>query len=153
VVRLWEAEAKLGGPAAGTINHLFALYRASPHYLHLAHKTRHEYRLELARLEPRIEDRMVDSLSKAGIIAVRNTRRHRPFAANATLRTLSAILTWGVTTFVARNPVRDIDLLPTQPRDAVWMEEHRTSFMEVAGPHLRRIFATLRYTVQRTANA
>jgi len=35
-------------------------------------------------------------------------------------------------------------------RDAVWLEHQRDAFMEVAGPHLRRAMATLRFTVQRT---
>jgi hypothetical protein len=77
-----------------------------------------------------------------------------PFAANATQRAFSAILTWGIenTPYVERNVVRDVALLPTRARDAIWNEEQRSAFADAAGLHLRRAFYTMLYTVQRTSD-
>ncbi len=155
VVRQWEEEAGQSGPAAGSVDHLFTKYRDSPHFKYeLSDKTRHEYRLEMARLERSIGHRQVASIRKSDVMAIRDARQNTPYGANATLRTLSAIFTWGVANLshVERNPVRDVPLLPTRPGDAVWFAEQREAFMESAGPHLRRGFATLLYTVQRTTD-
>lgn len=155
VVRMSESETRTSGAVAGTVKHLFTRYRESPHFTALGPKTRYDYRLEMARIEDALGARMVGDLRKSDLIALRDSRRHTPVAANAMLRTLSAVLGWGVreVEYVERNPALGVPQLPTQPRDAVWLEEHRVAFMETAGPHLRRAFATLHYTVQRTSDA
>jgi hypothetical protein len=155
VVRLWEAEARHSGPMTGSVNDLFARYRASKHFEALRPKTRYDYRLELARIEEAIGNRPVASVTKQDVLHLRNSRQDKPWAANATVRVFSAVFTWGLAEldFVHSNPALGVSLLPTKPRTAVWTEEQFAAFMEVAEPHLRRVAATLRYTLQRTRDA
>lgn len=155
VVRCWEAESGVSGPLVGTVNHLFSKFRASKHFATLAEKTRYEYRLEMTRLESLIGHHMVDSLKRSILLKIRDERQDTPFAANATIRTFNAILSWGKSecSEFGEKAAPKVGFLPTQPRDAIWSPHHRDAFMNAAPPELRRVFAVLLYTVQRGQDA
>lgn len=155
VVRRWNAEARQSGPMVGSVNDLFARYRASEHFKALAEKTRYDYGNELTRIEDALGERPVSSLTKQDVLRLRNARQHKPWAANATVRVFSAAFTWGLAEvdYVHVNPALGVSLLPTKPRTAVWTEAQFEAFMQAADPHVRRVAATLRYTLQRANDA
>jgi integrase len=141
-------------PGSGTVAALIAEYRESPEWRQLSVATRRDYLRHLADFE-----RVWGALNVAGIeprhvLALRDTRTATPAAANALLRTLSAMISWGVPRgYRSDNPCRHVRKLKVGEGYAPWSWEHIRHFEEhVSTPELWWAAALALYSGQRQAD-
>ena len=91
-----RAERRDPEQVPGSFARLAALYTASPDYTSLADKTRYDYGRVLARLVKALGAFNADAVTRRAIYAIRDGLRATPGEANATMRVIALLYSWGL---------------------------------------------------------
>lgn len=93
----WAAIKRLTepGPSEGSLARMIDCYLASPHFLGLAANTRREYLRYMAGLRAALLTDDADDLRPHHIAEMRDCLGDTPAKANATMRAIGALYTWG----------------------------------------------------------
>ena len=141
-------------PRTGTMAALIAEYRESPEWKELSVATRRDYVRYLGEFERVWGNLKVDGIEPRHVLALRDTRMATPAAANALIRTLSAMISWSVPRgYRADNPCRHVRKLKVGEGYAPWSWEHIRHFEDqVSTPELWWAAALALYSGQRQAD-
>lgn len=157
----WSEYARLKGirtPAASrtSVEALVKAWKASPEWASLAGKTREGYLLACQRITAAWGPLDVRGIEPRHVIALRDRFSATPAAANALLRSMSAMLGWSVPRgWRADNPCREVPLFRTgggyQPWPWPVIETARIE-LEARRPDLWWAMALALYTGQRQSD-
>ncbi len=141
-------------PRTGTMAALIADYRESPEWEELSAATRRDYARHLGEFERIWGNLKVAGIEPRHVLALRDTKTATPAAANALIRTLSAIISWSVPrSYRADNPCRHVRKLKIGQGYAPWSWDHIRHFEEhVSNPELWWAAALALYSGQRQAD-
>jgi len=137
----------------GTMAALVEAYQESAHFNNLADKTKHEYRryhdvfvemwrnVKVARIRPK------------HVLELQEANANTPFKANYMIKTLSALLAWGVPReYSDNNPCREVKALRTGDGWEPWSWDQINHFKAHAAPHIWAVAAFCLYTGQRISD-
>jgi integrase len=152
----WEAYRQCAGepvrkPGAGTFTALIEAYRNSPEWNELAAASRRDYARYLDHIDGAWGRLQVAGVEPRHVLALRDAKAATPAAANFLIRTLSALISWGVPRgFRVDNPCRHVRKLRIGEGYAPWTWEHIAHFREhVSRPELWWATALALYSGQR----
>jgi len=112
---------------------LIADYKASPEWAQMSESTRTDWARYLARIEELWGDLEVAGIEAPEVISLRDLWAHQPATANATLRCLSALMSWSIPRrWRTTNPCEFVPKLKGGPGYAPWPME----FVRLAELHL-----------------
>lgn len=152
--RLEDTVQTLRMPTDHSIAGLVAAYRASSHWLGLAPKTRKGYIRHLDWLAQVFGDLEPASFTPAMAHALLEQGRDRPHEANARIRTLRALWSWGRRTGrCSENPFSAPRLIRTQSRDQIFTDNQIEQFLTACRiPGIKLAFEVAIWTAQRQAD-
>ncbi len=152
----WEAYRACAGepvkkPAAGSFTALVEAYKNSPEWTELSAASRRDYGRYLNHIQTAWGELPVAGVEPRHVLALRDSKSSTPAAANFLIRTLSAVISWGVPRgYRADNPCRHIRKLRIGEGYAPWTWEHIARFREqVSRPELWWAAALALYSGQR----
>ena len=142
------------GPKSGSFAALIAAYHESPEWRELSAATRRGYHHNLAEVAKAWGNLLVAGVEPKHILALRDTKHSTPAAANALIRTLSAVISWGIPRgYRADNPCRHVRKLKIGEGYAPWSWEQIIHFREhVSCQELWWAAAVALYSGQRQAD-
>lgn len=132
---------------------LIQAYQGSPEWDGLAEMTKGKYVRYLRPLTPYVHF-PARELSRKAIVGIRNdlNKQKKPAAANAFVRAVSALYTWGVDNeWVDVNPTARVKPIPGGHFPA-WTPETTAIALDVLPEHLKRLVLLALYTGQRRAD-
>lgn len=154
LIRATEQETPRQGPRVGSFDWLAVSYLASPRLARKAPRTAKGYRKRLDWLRERWGTRNAEGIRRADVARVLADLSHAPFQANATVRVVRLLYSWGRKELGVQgeNPALAPELHPTRPRTQIWDEPRIAAFLAAAPEDMRLAMALLLYTVQRPSD-
>jgi integrase len=142
------------GPRTGSFAALIAAFKESPEWRELSEATRRSYEHNLGEVAKAWGKLLVAGVEPKHILALRDTKQSTPAAANALIRTLSAVISWSIPRgYRADNPCRHVRKLKIGEGYAPWSWEQIIHFREhVSCPQLWWAAALALYSGQRQAD-
>ena len=132
-----------------TIAQMVDRYQRSPDFARLAENTRTQYNIYLTTIDRMIGVAPVADVGRATVRDLLDKMADRPGAANATLRTLRALFTWGKKReLVSINPASDIELHEAKDYEP-WPEQLVAEAFESEDRRVRIAVNLLFFTAQR----
>lgn len=149
-----DREPQYSGPREGSFGWLVSQYLASPKFAKKKPNTQREYRRYVEQLRARWEHMHVEHVSRSNVAALLIEKRERPYEANAAIRVLRLLYSWGRQQLglTCPNPAEATELHQTEARTAIWGENQINRFLASAPPELALAMSLLLYTVQRPSD-
>lgn len=142
-----EPEPKL---SARSFAHAIEAYKASPDFTGLASSTRRDYERYLETILLKWGDLEVAGLMPAHVLKLRDKHQQTPAAANALIRTLSALISWSVPRgYRSDNPCTHVRKLKIGDGWSPWPWEMIELVEKLGPPWMRLAVCLALYTGQR----
>lgn len=152
----WKAYRNcVGEPAqkakSGSFTALIEAYKDSPEWKELAAATQRDYARYLHDIDRAWGRLQVAGVEPRHVLALRDAKAERPAAANFLIRTLSALISWGIPRgYRADNPCRHVRKLRIGEGYAPWTWDHIAHFRDhVSRPELWWAASLALYSGQR----
>ena len=137
----------------GTFAALIHDYQSDIAFKMLAERTQKDYEEAHEIFKSMWADIKVSRIKPKHVLALRNKFSDTPYKANRLIRTLSALLKWGIPMeYIDTNPCYGIKMLPTDGEYEAWTWEQIHFFKAHASPHIWNVLAMSLYTGQRISD-
>jgi integrase len=141
------------GPDAHTFDWLLDAFFESPEFGVLAEATQRDYRETAERIRPVIGTERFDSVTKAVVLALRNSYKHQPRTSHKIKQLISRLYGWGEEQgHVAENfnPAAGVKRIKAKVKHIeVWSQEEIDLFLANCDPVAKTIAMLALYTGQR----
>ncbi len=137
----------------GTMAALIHDYQNDIAFRMLAERTQKDYSEAHTVFHDMWANIRVSRIRPKHILALRNKFSSTPYKANRLVRTLSALLKWGIPMeYLDTNPCYGVKMLPTEGEYEAWTWDQINFFKEHAKPHIWSVLAISLYTGQRVSD-